>query len=80
MEDEKMTAGGGQWVRVRQMEAKANGASASQIHIARSLRRSRVRAVVAMYLYKIHPAASYRRMCLAKVKKTTRFHEINTRR
>lgn len=59
MEGEKMTAGEGQWVRVRQMEAEANGASASQIQIARSLRRSRVRAEVAMYLYKICPAAYY---------------------
>ena len=55
MEGEKMTAGQGQWQRV----AEANGASASQIHIARSLKRSRVRAEVAMYLYKIYPAASY---------------------
>ena len=56
-----MTAGEGQgqWVRVRQRVAEANGASASQIHIARSLRRSRVRTEIAMYLYKIHPEASY---------------------
>ena len=58
MEGEKMTAGEGQWVR--EMEAEANGASESQIQIARSLRRSRVRTEIAMYLYKIYPAAYYR--------------------
>ena len=55
MEGEKMTAGKGQGQRV----AEANGASALQIQIARSLRRSRVRTEIAMYLYKIHPEASY---------------------
>ena len=39
--------------------AEANDASTSPIHVLRSLRRSRVRTEVAMYLYKIYPAASY---------------------
>ena len=33
--------------------------SASRIHVSRSLRRSRVRTEIAMYLYKIYPEASY---------------------
>ena len=53
-----MTAGDEQWVR--EMEAEANGASASQIQVLRSLRRSRVRTEVAMYLYEIYPVAYYR--------------------
>ena len=41
------------------VNTEGNGASASRIQIARSLRRSRVRTEIAMYLYKIHPEASY---------------------
>ena len=58
---EKIAAGEGQ----REREAKGdvnmevNGASASRIRVLRSLRRSRVRTEIAMYLYKIYPAASY---------------------
>ena len=40
-------------------EGEAQGIAPSQIQVARSLRRSRVRAEVAMYLYKIYPEASY---------------------
>ena len=39
--------------------AEANGVSTSPVYVLRSLRRSRVRTEVAMYLYKIYPAASY---------------------
>lgn len=59
MEGEKMTAGKGQGQRVRQRVAEANSASASRMQIARSLRKSRVRTEIAMYLYEIYPAASY---------------------
>ena len=52
---EKIAAGDAQ----REREAEANGASASRIRVLRSLRRSRVRTEIAMYLYKIYPEASY---------------------
>ena len=41
------------------VNTEGNGASASRIRVLRSLRRSRVRTEVAMYLYKIYPEASY---------------------
>jgi len=53
MKGEKIAAG--------EMEAKAevNAVFAMRIHVLRSLRRSRVRTEVAMYLYKIYPEESY---------------------
>jgi len=41
------------------VNSEANGAFASQIQILRSLRRSRVRTEIVMYLYEIYPKASY---------------------
>jgi len=38
---------------------EAQGIAPSWLQVARSLRRSRVRTEIAMYLYKIYPAASY---------------------
>lgn len=55
MKGEKIAAGKAE----KEAKAKANGASASRIRVARSLRKSRVRTEIAMYLYKIHPEASY---------------------
>ena len=44
----------------RGMEAEGNSVVfASRIHVLRSLRGSRVRTEVALYLYKIYPEASY---------------------
>lgn len=41
------------------VNTEANGVPVSQIPVARSLRRSRVRTEIVMYLYKIYPNASY---------------------
>ena len=51
----------GEKIAVGEREAKAevNAVFAMRIHVLRSLRRSRVRTEVAMYLYKIYPEVSY---------------------
>ena len=41
------------------VNTEENGVPVSQIQVLRSLRRSRVRTEIAMYLYKIYPEASY---------------------
>ena len=41
------------------VNTEANGALASRVQILRSLRRSRVRTEIVMYLYEIYPKASY---------------------
>ena len=43
----------------REAKVEMNAVFAMRIHVLRSLRRSRVRTEVAMYLYKIYPEASY---------------------
>ena len=43
----------------REREMIANGIAASRIRVSRSLRRSRVRTEIAMYLYESYPEASY---------------------
>nr|CBH38779.1 hypothetical protein, DUF1495 family [uncultured archaeon]CBH39845.1 hypothetical protein, DUF1495 family [uncultured archaeon] len=53
MKGEKIVAG------EREAKAEVNAVFAMRIHVLRSLRRSRVRTEVAMYLYKIYPEASY---------------------
>lgn len=53
MKSEKIAAG------EREAKAEVNAAFAMRIQVLRSLRRSRVRTEVAMYLYKIYPVESY---------------------
>jgi predicted transcriptional regulator with HTH domain len=55
MKGEKIAAGKAE----KEAKAEVNDVSASQIQVSRSLRRSKVRTEVALYLYKIYPEASY---------------------
>jgi predicted transcriptional regulator with HTH domain len=52
---EKIAAGKAE----KEVKAEVNDVSAMRIQVSRSLRRSKVRTEVAMYLYKIYPGASY---------------------
>ena len=52
---EKIAAGKAE----KEAKTEADDVSASRIQVSRSLRRSRVRTEVALYLYKIYPEASY---------------------
>jgi len=45
--------------KIAEVKTEADDVSAMRIQVSRSLRRSKVRTEVAMYLYKIYPEASY---------------------
>jgi predicted transcriptional regulator with HTH domain len=45
--------------KIAEVKTEADDVSASQIQVSRSLRRSKVRTEVALYLYKIYPETSY---------------------
>jgi predicted transcriptional regulator with HTH domain len=45
--------------KIAEVKTEADDVSTSRIQVLHSLRRSRVRTEVALYLYKIYPEASY---------------------
>ena len=45
--------------KIAEVKTEADDVSTSRIQVSHSLRRSRVRTEVALYLYKIYPEASY---------------------